>query len=110
MRRYVESIIRCRLLVIGLTLLVTGALGSQVKHLRVIIDPNTMLPQSHPYVAATSQVEKVFGSKNVVVIGITPKEGDAFTPHVLSKVQRITAAILRTPGVVKGNIEREHAF
>lgn len=104
MRRYVESIIRCRLLVIGLTLLVTGALGSQVKHLRVIIDPNTMLPQSHPYVAATSQVEKVFGSKNVVVIGITPKEGDAFTPHVLSKVQRITAAILRTPGVVKGNI------
>src|SRR3990167_8353968 len=86
MRRYVESIIRCRLLVIGLTLLVTGALGSQVKHLRVIIDPNTMLPQSHPYVAATNQVEKVFGSKNVVVIGITPNEGDAFTPQVLSKV------------------------
>jgi predicted RND superfamily exporter protein/outer membrane lipoprotein-sorting protein len=104
MRRYVETIIRYRFLVIGLTLLLTGALGSQVKHLRVIIDPNTMLPQSHPYVAATSQVEKVFGSKNVVVIGITPKEGDAFTPHVLSKVQRITAAILSTPGVVKGNV------
>jgi len=104
MRRYVEWIIRHRLLVIALTLLITGALASQVKHLRVIIDPNTMLPQEHPYVAATNQVEKVFGLKYVIVIGITPKEGDAFSFHVLSKVQRMTAAILDVPGAVKGNV------
>jgi len=104
MRRYVEWIIRHRLLVIALTLLITGALAFQVKHLRVIIDPNTMLPQDHPFVSATNQVENVFGLKYVIVIGITPKEGSAFSSHVLSKVERMTAAILDVPGVVKGNV------
>jgi predicted RND superfamily exporter protein/outer membrane lipoprotein-sorting protein len=104
MQRYVQWIIRHRLLVIGLTVLVTAALIFQITNLRVIIDPNNFLPQSHPYVRATNQVEKVFGSKYVVLIGITPKEGDAFQPLVLEKVQRITAAILELPGVVKGNV------
>jgi uncharacterized protein len=104
MRRYVHWIIRHRTLVIALTLVVTAALGSQVNHLRIIIDPNTMLPQEHPYVLATNRVEKIFGSKRVVIIGITPKHGDAFQPHVLAKVHRITAAILDTPAVVKGSV------
>src|SRR5262249_51407895 len=40
----------------------------------------------------------------VVVIGLTPREGDAFQPAVLAKVQRITTALLDTPGIVKTNI------
>lgn len=49
-------------------------------------------------------VEEVFGSKHVVVIGITPKQGDIYQPVVLEKVQRITAAFLQVPGVVKENL------
>ncbi len=104
MRRYVEGILRYRFFLIGLTGLITGVLAFQITHLRVIIDPNTMLPQEHPYVVATNWVERVFGSKYVIIIGITPKEGDAFSVPVLSKIQRLTTAILDTPGVVKGNI------
>jgi len=104
MRRYVEWIIRHRILVVGITVLISGALVSQITQLRVIIDPNKMLPQDHPYVAATNDVEKLFGSKYIIVIGITPKRGDAFSPQVLSKVQRVTAAVLSAPGVVRENV------
>ena len=84
--------------------MVTAVAVSQARHLRIIIDPNTMLPQSHPYVMTNNKVEQIFGSKYVVVVGITPKQGDIYQPAVLEKVQHITAALLQTPGVVKENL------
>ena len=104
MQRYIEWIIRYRFVVITLTLMITIAAVIQVKNLNIVIDPNTMLPQSHPYVTASNQVEKIFGSKYVVMVGITPKEGDIYQPVVLEKIQRMTAAFLKAPGVVKENL------
>jgi len=104
MRGYIGWILRHRWLVIALTVLITGLAVSQARNLRIVIDPNTMLPQSHPYVATTLKVEKIFGSKYIVVIGVTPKSGDIYQPEVLARVQRITAALLQTPGVVKENL------
>ncbi len=104
MQRYIEWILRYRFVVISLTLLITIAAVIQAKNLSIIIDPNTMLPQSHPYVTTSNQVEKIFGSKYVVMVGITPKKGDIYQPVVLEKVQRMTAAFLQTPGVVKENL------
>ncbi len=103
MRRYVETIVRVPWLVIGLTVLLTAVLAVQVKHLRVVIDPNSNLPQQHPYVTTTAEIEKVFGARHVIIIGITPREGDALSPPVLAKVRRITSALLETPGVVRGS-------
>ncbi|MBI4590588.1 MAG: outer membrane lipoprotein-sorting protein [Candidatus Rokubacteria bacterium] len=104
MRAYVEAIVRFRLIVIGLTVLATAFLALQVTNLRVVIDPNSNVPRQHPYVATTERIEKVFGARHVIVIGITPKAGDALTPHVLAKVQRITAALVATPGVMQGSL------
>ncbi|MBL0038702.1 MAG: hypothetical protein IPP36_09035 [Nitrosomonadales bacterium] len=104
MQRYIEWILRYRFVVIALTLIVTIAAVIQAKNLNIIIDPNTMLPQSHPYVTTSNLVEKVFGSKYVVMVGVTPKEGDIYQPMILEKIQRMTAAFLQTPGVVKENL------
>lgn len=49
-----------------------------------------MVPQSHPYITATNTIERIFGSKYLVVIGLTPTEGDALQPQVLEAVRRIT--------------------
>ena len=104
MRRWVKGVLRYRLLVIVLALLVSGVLGFQIRNLRVIVDPNATLPQQHPYVAATREAERVFRLKHQVLIGITAREGDVFTPQVLGKVQRITAALTDLPGVEKGSV------
>ena len=104
MRSYLEMVLRYRWLVIALTVVITGLAISQARNLRIIIDPNTMLPQSHPYVSTTLRAEKIFGSKYIVVIGVTPKTGDIYQPAVLGKIQRITAGLLQAPGVVKENL------
>jgi len=104
MKKYLELIIRLRWAVIVLTLLVTALAIHQARTLRIIIDPNTMLPQSHPYVETANRVEKLFGTKDIAIIGITPKTGDVYQPDVLRKVQQVTAALAQSPGVVKENL------
>jgi predicted RND superfamily exporter protein len=104
MKRYVEAVLRYRLLVIVMALLVSGVLGFQIRNLRVIVDPNATLPQQHPYVAATREAERLFRLKHQVLIGVTTRAGDVFTPQVLGKVQRITASLADLPGVEKGSV------
>src|SRR6266571_1882033 len=104
MRRYVEGVLRFRLLVIGLALLVSGVLGFQIRNLHVVVDPNATLPHQHPYVAATREAERVFRLKHQVLIGVTARTGDVFTPEILAKVQRITDSLAELPGVEKKSV------
>ena len=103
-RRYIELVIRHRVAVVMFTLLVTALAVFQAKHLRIVIDPNTMLPQSHPYISTGVDVAKVFGSKYIVVVGLTPARGDIHDPRVLAKVRQMTTEFLGVPGVVKNNV------
>ncbi len=104
MRRYIEFIVRFRWAVLVAVLIATVFLHFRGQALTVIIDPNNIVPRSHPFVATTLKVEEVFGSRYVGVIGITPKDGDVFNPKVLEKVQRITGKLRETPRVVKANL------
>src|SRR6185437_16687180 len=100
MQRYVEWIIRYRFSVIVLALLATLLAVYQARHIKIIIDMNATLPQSHPYIATTNQIERIFGSMYVVVIGISPKSGDIYQPAVLTKVRYISTALLGAKGIV----------
>jgi predicted RND superfamily exporter protein len=103
LRKYVEFIVRFRIAVIILIALITVFIGSRIKDLRVEVDPDKNLPQSHPYVAAQNQIDKIFGGRNLVVIGVIPKDGDIFQPNILDKIMRITQKINEIPGAIKTN-------
>ncbi|MGI4840740.1 MAG: outer membrane lipoprotein-sorting protein [Janthinobacterium lividum] len=104
MNKYAHFIIRYRLWVIILTVAITAVLGSFGAGLKVIIDPATLAPQGHPLIKSTNQVEKIFGSKYLMLIGITPKQGDIYQPHVLETVSAITRQLDATPGVVRSTL------
>jgi predicted RND superfamily exporter protein len=104
MRSYIEFILRFRWPVVILVTIATVFLTLKGGSLTVIIDPNNIVPRSHPFIATTLKVEEVFGSRYVAVIGITPKQGDVFQPNVLEKVLRITNKLRETPRVVKTNL------
>ena len=104
MRSYIEFILRFRWPVVILVTIATVFLTLKGGALTVIIDPNNIVPRSHPFIATTLKVEEVFGSRYVAVIGITPKQGDVFQPKVLEKVLRITNKLRETPRVVKTNL------
>ncbi|MBI1823815.1 MAG: MMPL family transporter, partial [Nitrospirae bacterium] len=104
MKTYIEFILKYRKFVIAITILVTLFLGFQIRNLHVVIDPNTNLPQDHPYVITTNKIEKWFSSKNIIVIGVTPNRGDAFQHDVLEKVKEMTTSLMSTQGIVKENV------
>jgi uncharacterized protein len=104
MTRYVQGVLRYRLVVIGLALLVSGVLGFQIRSLQIVVDQNATLPPQHPYVAATREAERIFRLKHQILIGITSRAGDVFSPSVLEKVQRITTSLADLPGVEKGSV------
>lgn len=104
MKRWIETVVRYRRAVLVLTLLVTGLFLSRLGSLSVIIDPDSTLPQSHPYIATGNEVEATFGNKFTAVVGITAKQGDIFQKPILEKVKNITTGILNAEGVVKSNV------
>src|SRR5260370_15617520 len=85
MEAFVGMILAWRVVTILLILMATAFLLAQVKSLKIIMDSNDFLPQSHPYVVTTNKVEHLFGSKYVVIIAITPASGDIFQPAVIEK-------------------------
>src|SRR5260370_37828835 len=103
-RRYARWLIAHRVLV-GLAILgVTVFLVSRIGILQFDSNPELFAPQTHPYVVTTHLLEQVFGGKNVVVIGITPKQGDVYQPEVLAKIKRIQDGVEPLPQAVRHNV------
>ena len=104
LRRYVTFIVRYRIVVMLAAVAISVFFGSKIGNLRVVVDPNDNLPQEHPYVIASNEIERVFGGRNIVVIGVESTSGDVFQPNVLEKIQRITDGVLDIPGVIRSNV------
>lgn len=99
LERYGAWIVDHRRWVIGVVLALTVLFATFAAKQQVIINPASVVPRDHPYVVATNAIERIFGSKYLVVIGITPTHGDALQPHVLETVQRLTDQLYAAPSV-----------
>ena len=104
MNTYVNWVLRQRVAVIAVTLCITAVMGWFSAGLKIVIDPVTMAPQDHPYVQATQRIDAKFGSKYLMVVGVTPTQGDIFAPGVLETVQRLTRQLETAPGVVRSTM------
>jgi predicted RND superfamily exporter protein len=103
-RAYARWITSHRLIVVAAILGVTLFLASRLGRLEVDSNPNLWAPQKHAYVETTNLLEEVFGGRNLVVIGVVPKQGDIYQPQVLATIERIQGAIELLPHAVRHNI------
>jgi len=101
MSAYVRWVTAHARLVVVLVLLTTGALLTQVAALKVEVNPDSQLPQHHPYIRALARLHEVFGEKNLVFIGLFPRNGDIYSPEFLAKLARVTDRIGALPGLVE---------
>ena len=104
MKHYAEKLIAYRKWVIAVTLLITVILAVFAGGVKIVIDPAELAPQNHPYIKATNAVDAAFGSKYLMIISVTPKQGDVFQPAVLERVERLTRKLEETDGVVKSTL------
>lgn len=100
---WIRTMITHRISVLALTSLVTLAALFSLRSLKVIIDPDEALPQTHPYVVANNEVEKVFGNKLTSVIGVH-SSGSVLEPDTLARIARITARLEKASGVVPKSV------
>lgn len=106
MKPFIQWIVRNRIIVLVLVGLVTILLGSQIRNLRIVIDPVAMLPKAHPNVVGTNLAETIFGSKYVVVVGVSAAEGGtALRPETVEVVSRLTTALADVPGVKRHTLQ-----
>jgi predicted RND superfamily exporter protein len=100
LKRAIAVVIAKRFWVILAVVLMTAFFGLQVKSLKIVIDPNAMLPQAHPNVVGTNLAETLFGSKHVVVVGISARNGGSiYQRDVLESVVRLSNDLGKVPGV-----------
>src|SRR5213082_1901920 len=95
---YTRWVVRHRRTVVAAILLLTLLLARATTRLHVEIDPDRQLPQDHPFIQALNDVHRIFGDKNLVVIGLFPHDGNVFTPAFLKKLAEVTDAVRRLPG------------
>src|SRR5262245_26227362 len=96
---YSRWVIRHRRAVLVGVLVATVLLARAATRLHVEIDPDRQLPQDHPFIQTLNDVHRIFGDKNLVVVGLFPHDGKVFTPAFLAKLAEVTDRIRGIPGV-----------
>src|SRR6266540_1795189 len=104
LRRYVNLVVAWPKLVIAFVIAVTVGLALFIPRLKVNIDVDAQIPPGDPRVIVGKRIEKMFGGKYMTVVGIYPASGTVYTPAILGKVQRITDALEKLPGVKPGSV------
>src|SRR3972149_11493542 len=104
MRKLVEFSVGHPRLVVSLTLGLTLLFAAQLPKIKTDTDPKNMLTITSPVRQYNDQVEGWFAlHPDVIVLGIQSDEG-IFTPGTLRRIETITGAILKMPGVIAPDV------
>lgn len=83
-------------IVLGLTVY----FAFQLKKLHWETDARVYMPKGHPAILYDEKVEKIFGVKNAVIIGIVNEDKGIYNPETLARIARITEKVASLPGVI----------
>ncbi len=85
--------------VILLFVVLTVLFGSKLSDLRWETDARVYMPKGHPAIIYDEKIERLFGVKDALIIGIVNDEKTIFNTETLKRISRITEKISRLPGV-----------
>lgn len=101
MPQYIRWVIEHARWVVVVVVAVTIGLTVKITALKVEVNPDSQLPQNHPYIRALNRLHAIFGEKNLVFIGLFPNRGDIYDPRFLAKLAKVTERIGALPGLVQ---------
>ena len=88
-----------RRVVVVVFALLTAFMAWEASHLRIDAGFAKLLPLEHEYMKTYMKYRDDFGGANRVVIAITAKEGDIFTPQFFQVLRELTDDVFFIPGV-----------
>lgn len=90
--------------VIAIFLTITGFMGYSATRLTIDAGFSKLLPLKHAYMRTFRQYRQEFGGANRVLIAITARDGDIFTPSFFHVLKKITDEVFFIPGVDRTQI------
>lgn len=99
-RLWASFLVRHRIATIALLSVLSGILAVGAFRVRLQVDPDASLPPEHESIRALQELNERFGDKSLVVVGLFPTEGRAFTPRFLAKVLEVSRTLEALPGVI----------
>lgn len=91
-------------LTIFLVLAITGLFAAQLRHLRLEVKVSDEVPADHPYTRIDRRIEALFHAEQTSLLALRVRHGDIFNPATLARIQRMTEAVQRLPGVVPSSV------
>ena len=89
---------------VAVTFALTLAFAAQLPKIKTDTDPKNMLPITSPVRQYNDQVEGWFAlHPDVIVLGVRSDQG-IFTPETLRRIETLTEAILKIPGVIAPDV------
>ncbi len=95
--RFFQSILNHRWLVIALSLILTGLLGSGLTRLEFSNDYRMFFSEENPQLQAFEQLQNTYTKNDNVLIVIEPKDGKVFTRDTLAAVAELTQQAWQIP-------------
>ncbi len=95
--RYARFMLRHRRVVIAICFLSTLWAVFYVGKVNLRNDPDSLLPLSNPYIATNLYIEQTYGMGNLMVWGMTVKQGDIYQPWFIRMVQDFYADLSALP-------------
>ena len=102
--RLADLIFGRRFLVLGLIGAITAFLGISAAMLKVDAGFEKQLPTKHPYIQTFLKYQDEFGGANRLLIAVTAKNGDMFTPEFFATLKQVTDAVFFLPGVNRSTV------
>ena len=99
-----DALFKRRELVIGLFLVITLFMIWSVSHLKVDAGFSKMLPLQHDYMKTFVKYRDEFGGANRVLVALTVKDGDIFTPEFFNALKLATDEVFFIPGVDRSRV------
>src|SRR5262245_10235076 len=92
-----------------LTLTLAGliALASlcMIPRIQLQLDGRSLIPQEDATLAESDRASRLFGLKDVVVIGVTSGEGEIYSLEFLRRISRIETALAGLDGIVPDRVK-----
>ncbi|MHB0970032.1 MAG: efflux RND transporter permease subunit [Thermoanaerobaculia bacterium] len=88
-----------RRVVLFLFIVLTAFMAYEATHLRIDAGFAKLLPLEHEYMKTYMKYRDDFGGANRIVIAISAREGDIFTPGFFRVLQEVTDDVFFLPGV-----------
>ena len=85
--------------VVALVSVATALFALELRNLRIAVDVNDLTPEDHPYRQIDERLRNDFGAGQTALLAIGVRDGDVFAPGAVRRIQRLTRAVERLPGV-----------